>query len=319
MTQRFVIPASGIIQVRKGDTIFILSRRYGVSARAIIEANDLIPPYRLEPAESLILPRPVVHQIVSGDSLYKISQAYGVDAYELARLNYLQPPYRIYVGNKLLLPSSGKIDVVDKINMLKRQSGKNSKLFSIKKRAASIPEIPAPSRELASKIYQPKKNKKLSTGSNQKTISVPRVKTSGLFTWPVRGRLLSLFGSKGDGLHNDGINIVAPRGAKVKAAGSGVVAYAGNQLPGFGNLLLIKHSGGWVTAYAHNGSLLVKRGDKVDKGQVVAKVGASGNVVAPQLHFEVRKGKKAINPLRHLKRLDAMRIKGPEKIVALTY
>ena len=88
-----------------------------------------------------------------------------------------------------------------------------------------------------------------------------------------------------------------------------MVAYAGNELRGFGNLLLIKHSGGWVTAYAHNESLLVKRGDKVRRGQVVAKVGASGNVVRPQLHFEVRKGKRAINPLRHLKRLRAKLIK----------
>ena len=106
-------------------------------------------------------------------------------------------------------------------------------------------------------------------------------------------------------MHNDGINILAPRGTSVRAASNGVVAYAGNELRGFGNLLLIKHSGGWVTAYAHNEKLLVRRGDTVNKGEIIAKVGASGNVVLPQLHFEVRKGKRAINPLKHLKRLDA--------------
>ncbi|MDP6109550.1 MAG: M23 family metallopeptidase [Rhodospirillales bacterium] len=97
-------------------------------------------------------------------------------------------------------------------------------------------------------------------------------------------------------------NTAAPRGAPVVAAEKGVVAYAGNELRGFGNLLLLKHSGGWITAYAHNETLLVKRGDKIRKGQTIAKVGSSGSVQKPQLHFELRKGKKAINPIKHLPR-----------------
>ena len=309
VSQRADIPASGVIRVKIGDTLFILSRRYGVSARAIIEANDLTPPYRLERGESLILPRPRVHSIVRGDSLYKISRRYGVDAYELARLNHLRSPYRIYVGQKLILPSSGASDMPEDTTVPKREPVQTEKLSSVKESAAPVPEIPAPSR----KPNKPKSRVKPSTQIQTalKTIAVPRVKTSGRFNWPVRGRLLSVYGSKGDGLHNDGINIVAPRGASVRAAGSGVVAYAGNELRGFGNLLLIKHPGGWVTAYAHNDSLLVKRGDKVGKGQVIAKVGASGNVVRPQLHFEIRKGKRAINPLRHLKRLNASLKKVP--------
>ena len=118
--------------------------------------------------------------------------------------------------------------------------------------------------------------------------------------WPVRGKVLSGFGPKSKGLHNDGINIAASRGSAVRAAESGVVAYAGNELRGFGNLLLIKHAGGWVTAYAHNETLLVKAGDKVSKGQSIARVGSTGNVTKPQLHFELRRGKRAIDPRRHL-------------------
>ncbi len=305
VSQRADIPASGVIRVRTGDTLFIISRRYGVSARAIIEANDLTPPYRLQQGESLILPRPRIHRIVRGDSLYKISRRYGVDAYELARLNYLRPPYRIYVGQQLVLPSSGASDMPEETVVAKREPVKSDNLPSVKQSAAPVPDIPTPSRKPAKPAVKAPRQQPKATTTARKTIPVPRVKTSGRFNWPVRGRLLSIYGSKGEGLHNDGINIAAPHGASVRAAGSGVVAYAGNELRGFGNLLLIKHAGGWVTAYAHNDKLLVRRGDKVGKGQVVAKVGASGNVASPQLHFEIRKGKRAINPLRHLKRLRA--------------
>ena len=107
-------------------------------------------------------------------------------------------------------------------------------------------------------------------------------------------------GPKKNGLHNDGINIAAPRGAPVLAAENGVVAYAGNELRGFGNLLLIKHADGWMTAYAHTESLLVGPGDRVRRGQIVARVGDSGSVATPQLHFEIRKGTRAVNPSRLL-------------------
>ena len=116
----------------------------------------------------------------------------------------------------------------------------------------------------------------------------------------MRGKLLSTFGPKPGGLHNDGINIAVKIGANIRAAENGVVAYSGNELRGFGNLLLLRHSGGWVTAYAHNDRLLVKRGDRVNRSQVIAKAGSSGSVKTPQLHFEIRKGATAVNPQRHL-------------------
>ena len=113
--------------------------------------------------------------------------------------------------------------------------------------------------------------------------------------------MLSGFGGKAKGLVNDGINIAAPRGAPVRAAENGVVAYAGNELRGFGNMLLVKHEGGWITAYAHNGELLVKPGSRVRKGEPIARVGSSGNVRTPQLHFELRRGKEAVDPIKYLK------------------
>ncbi|MCR6632053.1 MAG: M23 family metallopeptidase [Magnetospirillum sp.] len=109
------------------------------------------------------------------------------------------------------------------------------------------------------------------------------------------------FGPMGKGQNNDGVNIVAPRGTPVKAAENGVVAYVGNELKGFGNLLLIKHADGWMTAYAHNDQLLVRKGEQVRKGQQIATVGASGNVTQPQLHFEIRRGTEAVNPADYIK------------------
>jgi murein DD-endopeptidase MepM/ murein hydrolase activator NlpD len=126
-----------------------------------------------------------------------------------------------------------------------------------------------------------------------------------LFSWPVSGQIVSTFGPAAGGTHNDGINISAPEGTTVVAAEAGTIAYAGNELRGFGNLLLIKHDGGWVTAYAHNQVLLVKKGDRVRRGQAIARVGSTGGVGSAQLHFELRNGTKAVDPLDHLPQLTA--------------
>jgi murein DD-endopeptidase MepM/ murein hydrolase activator NlpD len=131
-------------------------------------------------------------------------------------------------------------------------------------------------------------------------IGTAPARSSSKFLWPVRGKLLSKFGSKGQGVHSDGVNIAAPRGSAIRSAENGIVAYSGTELKGFGNLILIKHSNGFMTAYAHTSTMLVKRGDVVKRGQTIAKVGSSGNVASPQLHFQIRKGKKTLNPMRYL-------------------
>jgi murein DD-endopeptidase MepM/ murein hydrolase activator NlpD len=123
--------------------------------------------------------------------------------------------------------------------------------------------------------------------------------TSG-FRWPVRGRIISGFGKKPNGERNDGINLAVPEGTAVKAAEDGTVIYAGNELKSYGNLVLIRHSSGWVSAYAHNGELKAKRGDEVRRGQVIALSGMSGGVTTPQVHFELRKDAAPVDPLQHL-------------------
>jgi murein DD-endopeptidase MepM/ murein hydrolase activator NlpD len=120
------------------------------------------------------------------------------------------------------------------------------------------------------------------------------------FRWPVRGKVITSYGAKTNGKANDGINLAVPEGTPVKAAEDGVVAYSGNELKGYGNLVLIHHSNGYVTAYAHASELLVKRGETVKRGQVIAKSGQSGEVASPQLHFEIRKNSTPVDPLQFL-------------------
>jgi murein DD-endopeptidase MepM/ murein hydrolase activator NlpD len=116
------------------------------------------------------------------------------------------------------------------------------------------------------------------------------------FRWPARGRVIQGFKPGG----NDGINIALPEGTQIKAAEGGVVAYAGNELKGYGNLVLIRHPTGFVSAYANNGDIQVKRGDSVKRGQTIASSGQSGNVSSPQLHFELRKGSTPVDPTNYL-------------------
>ena len=140
--------------------------------------------------------------------------------------------------------------------------------------------------------------------SSDPTKKLPTIsaRSSSKFSWPVQGKILSAYGAKGDGLFNDGINIAAARGTAVGAAENGVVAYAGNEVKGMGNLIIIQHSGGWMTVYAHLDSMTVRRGAKVSVGQKIGTVGETGKVDEPQLHFEIRKGTKAYNPASYLKK-----------------
>ena len=147
-----------------------------------------------------------------------------------------------------------------------------------------------PAKETPSPIEQAKEDKDEQVASNN----------AAGFRWPVRGRVIAGFGPKPTGQQNDGINIAVPEGTPVKASDDGVVAYSGNELKGYGNLVLVRHSNGHVTAYAHASELLVKRGESVKRGQVIAKSGQTGNVSSPQLHFEIRKGATPVDPMQFL-------------------
>ena len=262
------------------------------------------------------------HIVVAGETLWRIAQAYNTDIYELAIVNKIEPPFLIFAGQRLAFPNYSETPV--KLAAFKKTYQNNkveivkpirSGIRSVQEATALAPlTINEPVSLAVKPGTKPQPNRRTAALSNlitksRRTIkrglktALPPVGKGSEFIWPVKGKLVSGFGRKSDGLYNDGVNIVAARGTVVRAAGSGIVAYAGNELRGFGNLLLIKHGDGWVTAYAHNERLVVRRGEKVRQGQVIARVGATGNVVHPQLHFEIRRGNKAVDPIRKISRL----------------
>jgi len=268
----------GTVVVEKGDTVYAISRRHNVSMRALIDKNSLKPPFKLAIGQRLSLPQGPVHTIQKGDTLYSVSRQYRTDVYTLAKMNDLKPPFILKPGEQLRLPTTSNLTTASR-NLQKP-------------RISAQPKAKPKSRIIA----------KAKPRINRKSIPKPPPRASNSrFAWPIKGRILSNFGAKRDGLRNDGINIAAKRGTPVKAAENGVVAYSGNELRGFGNMILVKHSGGWITAYAHVGKAMVKRGEKVSRGQTIASVGSSGGVVTPQLHFEIRRGMNPVNPNGFLK------------------
>ena len=271
------------VRVGRGDTVYSIARRHKLSPRDIIEANNLRPPYELQVGQRLVLPQGTIHTVRSGEYLSLIGQRYGVDAFSIARINGIASPYTIYPGQQLRIPRTGG-------------AAGSTQVATLPPPDTTRPSAPPPTAAPTQKVTPTQPSPPPQTKA---PVDQPPAR-SGKFSWPLKGRLLSGFGPKEKGLHNDGINIEAPRGTDVRAAENGVVAYAGNEIRGFGNLLLIKHEGGWVTAYAHNDQLLVKRGDTVQRGQVISKVGSTGSVTSPQLHFELRRGSTAVDPKKYL-------------------
>jgi LysM repeat protein len=212
---------------------------------------------------------PGVHVVESGETLYSISRRYNVDAFTLADHNDLPAPFSIYSGQRLAIPPAGDQPPRPAPSSLE-EAGEGPMVASLPAMAQPLP-------------------------------SPPDQSDRG-FIWPVDGKVVSTFGPKARGRRNDGINIATTRGAAVRAVDNGVVAYAGNELRGFGNMVLIKHQGGWISTYAHNDRLLVGRGDRVRRGQTIARAGSTGRADGVQLHFELRRGTTPVDPLQHLPR-----------------
>ncbi len=272
---------SGVYVVRKGETLYQVSREQNVPIRSLIDANDLEAPYRLQAGQRLKVPTARFHVVSSGDTVYSISRTYGVDMSTLTSTNHIPPPYKIRVGERLQLPS--KV---------------NNQVAATVDEQSSLPPSGVPMSRPGAEYTSPSARPLATTATTspyKAPLSAPPV-PAGDFIWPAQGRIISAYGAKEGGTHNDGINIAVPAGSSVKASQNGVVAYAGNELKGYGNLLLIRHANGWMTAYAHNSKLLVKRGDTVKRGQIIAQAGRTGSVTSPQVHFELRKGAKAVDP-----------------------
>jgi murein DD-endopeptidase MepM/ murein hydrolase activator NlpD len=307
------------VTVGQGETVETIARRYGVPASAIMQANNISAPASIHPGQQLVIPRysqssaaaapapaphpvaagpklasvpaanPGVHVVAPGETLTKISRLYGKPIHEIAKANNILAGAKLNVGDRLVIPGV-------------RTSALKSNATPIKSVPAVAQAKPAPSPAppeaepaVSASVFAPVADAPGSKDAGKSAdASLPK------FRWPANGRVIAGYGPATNGQQNDGINIALPENTPVKAAEDGVVAYAGNELKGYGNLVLVRHPNGYVTAYAHAKELVVKRGDQVKRGQVIARSGQSGNVNAPQLHFEIRKGASPLDPMRFL-------------------
>ncbi len=310
-------PKPVTIIVGTSDTLEILARRYHVTPAAILAANGYRGPRVLSPGQQLVIPPPTaaaatplpvaaapvskpaiaaatasgVHVVNPGDTLASIAHRNHISVTELARANNLEPSAKLKLGTRLTVPAKTAVAVPAPNVPAAAQPVATLPLAGTKMAAVGQPQ----SARLAQANPAPEeKEAETPVKASEATGALPT------FRWPVRGKVIAGYGAKTNGKSNDGINLAVPEGTPVKAAEDGVVAYSGNELKSYGNLILIRHSNGYVTAYAHASELLVKRGDTIKRGQVIAKSGQSGEVGSPQLHFEIRKGSQPVDPLQFL-------------------
>jgi murein DD-endopeptidase MepM/ murein hydrolase activator NlpD len=307
-----VVDATGDVvenyEVQKGDHIDALARAFNTTRKTLLDVNNIRAPYVIHPGQILKVPVTKAYVARSGDTLTGVARRFGVSIGELAEMNHISQRSSLRPGQEIGLPSSMR----DKGPQ--RAAGESAYAEAPTPRYVP-PEThytpppsyaPPPAEGAEHHLTQvtptgPSPSPERSGGYQAGPAQRPAAQAApglsdtqitqaarGRFVWPVRGDILEHFGPQGVGRRNDGVDIKAPQGADVKAAAGGEVVYAGDQVPGFGNLVLIKHADGWVTAYAHLNSVAVAMKQQVAQGEVVGTVGATGGVTQPELHFEVR-------------------------------
>ncbi|MDD2840165.1 MAG: M23 family metallopeptidase, partial [Rickettsiales bacterium] len=253
----------------------------------------------------------------AGDNLSSIATKTNMTTVEIAQLNNLEKPYPIRIGQKLKVSEKNSTNKTTEeksvsISVYVVQAGDNLISIAAKNNmtTAEIADLNNLKKPYPIRIGQKlkiSKNVVVVRSADNKNVETTTVKTETVskndnsFLWPVKGDILSNFGNKANGLYNDGINIASSNGSEFRATKSGVIAYVGNELRGYGTIILIKHDSNWISAYAHCSSVKVARGDKVERGQVIGTVGQTGNVDKPQLYFSLRNGREAVDPLKYLK------------------
>ena len=323
--------ANGVVIVRPGQTLFSIARANGKTVQELMAANGLSSPTikvgqrivipgvanpvspaptvaRVQHAsyEAPVTPRPTAapqpkrqnttsvrrHTVQPGETWYALGRKYHVHPKKIAAYNGLSLANGLRVGQVVKIPPA------DGWSMPAPRTPQ----------VAEHPHRTTPVKKKdETRIVQDTPSARPARPAPAPQAKPPVRNASANFIWPVRGQIIGSFGKQANGQRNDGIDIAAPAGTPVRAAASGTVAYAGNELKAYGNLVLIRHPGGWVTAYAYNSKLLVKRGDYVKQGQTIAEVGQTGIARRPQLHFELRKGATPVNPLKYLGTATAMR------------
>ena len=318
------------VTVAPGDTLEGISHRYRVPVHAIMQANNMHPPAFIQPGQRLVIPRASnqysaappasppatrlaagpgyrptapagnnVHVVQSGETLYSLSRRYHKQPMLIAQANNFGLDHKIKIGDRVVIPRAAIAAPVAATPVPQQRVAEvkpKPNATTVKPQGAPG-VVPGPTAHTITPAADPAPESATppaAPAQNEVTSSAPS------FRWPARGRVILGFGPKTNGGQNDGINVAVPEGTPIKAAEDGVVAYAGNELKGYGNLVLIRHSNGFVTAYAHASELSVKKGEQVKRGQQIGKSGATGNVTGPQLHFEVRKGATPVDPMQYL-------------------
>jgi murein DD-endopeptidase MepM/ murein hydrolase activator NlpD len=242
-----------------------------------------------------LLPTPPVYTVASGDTLGRVARKYRLSIREIAVANGVAPETPLKVGTRLTIP-------VRTVAPPRTQPGKPpSAPMLAQTKPVTAPQTYTPAAQAPGKLASSETAANVHLASPVETPSGEGGPNGAPgFRWPARGRVINNFGARVNGSTNDGIDLALPEGTPVRAADDGVVAYAGSELKGYGNLVLVRHANGFVTAYANASELMVKRNDQVHKGQVILKSGQTGNAAAPQLHFEVRKNSAPVDPMQYL-------------------
>ena len=322
------------VTVGPGESIETIARVHRVPVQALMQTNGITNPAQVRTGQRLVIPRYVastaqasapqvaapqvssprlaapaqvaapaatgenVHIVAPGESLIGIARKNNLGLTALARANNIQPHTKVNIGDRITIPGGRQA--------LMRPAQAPAIAAPMTAPAIAAPQVVQPRTIPMDKVAaaQPVQSARMVTQEPVTTETAASGPDAAgavpSFRWPVQGRIIAGFGTKPNGVQNDGINLAVPEGTPIKAAEDGVVAYAGNELKGYGNLVLIRHANGFVSAYANARELLVKRGDNIKRGQVIANAGQTGNVTSPQLHFEIRKGSTPVDPTKYL-------------------
>ena len=274
--------------VQPGDSLGRIAERTGAGADAIARANELTPPFVVQLGQTLRIPGGRYHRVRTGETGIAIARAYGIAWDRVIAMNALAAPYVLRLDQRLLIPSRTEV-----------------RAMTLEQRAAAfkldIDDLITGAEPALAENARPAAPVRTARRAVPSTVPVQApARFTGRFDWPLNGPILARFGPQGQGRINEGINIGVRAGTPILAAADGVVAYVGSEIALYGGLILIKHGGGWITTYGHAEQLLVTRGQAVKRGQIIGRAGETGSAREPQLHFEIRQGRRPVNPLDQL-------------------
>lgn len=288
--------------VRKGESLSLIAKRYRINKNKLVHMNGLQPPYRIVVGQRILIGAPAMAESEMTDN--SESSAVEPASEGDVKVAPLQPLPGTPVSTAPVGVSTGPVAVTPTPPGMNEEPGAAVApgMLTPSMMATAVP-IPAPQEstlidddDMTDDGAQPAQEAE----KKNPIPMAPPPPSAGSFLWPVKGKVVKDFSKASGKAQNDGLNISAPKGTPVIAVNNGVVAHAGNQLRGFGNVVLIKHDKGLMTVYAHLDEMLVKKGDVVNAGQKIGAVGKSGTVKEPQLHFEIRKGTTPVDPKKHL-------------------